>query len=117
MTTKALKISKKDYALLMAGQFVQEEKLYAEERTMCTIPSDDWTLVSRVVSQPGQKPWTAHEGHFDLEGKNVVVRFRSGIEPDEDENLVVAIYTATRDKVFSTGKSIEAGEERVFARN
>ena len=115
---KSLMVSKEIMQLIVNQQFVPEAPVYDQEDVLLTVPMGDYKVVSKDVAGNGNmKAWTAYEGKFSVNGQEVVLPYRSGIEPDEDTDCVIAMFVANRDYTTTSGKIIPKGQTRIFAVN
>jgi hypothetical protein len=115
---KKIKVSSAILAKLQGAQFVQQSPVYEKDVTLVTVPSGDYTFESKnIAATATNKAWTCHEAKFTVNEQEFVIRYRSGIKPNEDTDLVIATFTALRNWPSDSDIRIAKGIEAIFAIN
>jgi len=118
MATRKLNISKEVLQQLRGIQFQPEAPVYEQDEVLVTIPQGSYEILKREIAANGNmKAWTAYEAVFVVGTEEFKVRYRSGVQPDEDGDCIIAKFAANRDFTATSGRVIKKGDVKIFAVN
>lgn len=116
--TKQIKVTPEVLAKLQNAQFQPQAPVYDMNDTLVSIPSGQYSVESRPVAATAtRKAWTAHEAVFTVNGQTFRVRYRSGVTPDEDQDIAIGEFIANRNWPSDTDIQVAKGKEMIFAIN
>lgn len=115
---KKIQVAPEVMAKLLAQQFVKEPPVYDVDEVLFTVPAGMYTVIEKHIDATATaKAWTCFEAKFEVNKKEITLRYKSGVKPDEDMDIEISSWIANRNWPKDGPVRVPKGKECIFVTN